>query len=113
MQYLLSRRFLIQLYGGVLLFGAFYIMFDSKLKLGIFSWPTMVLGSLAGVGLLTLKPWGRVAGFVFFVMWGAMSATLIFWGRGWTGRNISLLFSAIFGIWTVIRWTGDESPHPQ
>ena len=100
---LFAPTMLLRILGAVLLVSG--VVLAARGRWGYFSGVTAVLGIPAGLGMVLLKPWGRVLGLVFFAAWGVLALILIGFGKGPTQNNLSLLVGAGIGGWTVYRWT--------
>ena len=94
----------VRLYGVVLLVGVAYIVVTSHGRLGLYTWPVVLLGLPAGVGMILWRPWGRILGFLFSSMWLMLAVVFLAFGRGFTVDNVVLLVAGLGGLWTLYRW---------
>jgi len=99
----ISASAVLRLWGAVLLVGAIYIIFRGRI-VGYFSLPTIVLGLIAGPGMLGVCTWARWPAALLFAYWLILGSFLVY--HTWpVPRGFSLIFAGLCGLAVIWRWS--------
>ena len=96
----------VRLLGALIVGGIAYTVAASGLHPGWFSTPSIVLGVLAGPGLLSYRRWARVPGMLFFGLWLVLGFVILLAGSRHSS-GLPLVAAAVCALPILWRWSDD------